>query len=352
MAERNKILVIEDTTEVRENICEILELDGYDVSDAKNGKEGVALALESNPDLILCDVMMPELDGFGVLKILSKNPKTNKIPFIFLTAKAEKADFRKGMGLGADDYITKPFDDTELLEAIEMRLRKSAHFEKISTADTNPESFFSELKVEKALESLSDEREVRTYKKKDVIYQEGQYPRWLFHIKKGEVKVYKTNEFGKVFISRVFSEGDYFGYHALLNDTTYQHTAETINDVELNLIPEKDFKLLIYNERALASHFIKLISNSAEQMESELIELAYSSVRRKVANALLAFTTQFSKENKLTFQVSREDLAAKAGTAKETLIRTLSEFKSEGMIKVEGQSISVLDMQALESIPQ
>ncbi|MCL4168808.1 UNVERIFIED_CONTAM: hypothetical protein GTU68_003829, partial [Idotea baltica] len=116
------ILVIEDVTEVRENVCEILELSGYQVFAAENGSQGIEQANRELPDLIICDVMMPRIDGYGVLKILRANQATNHIPFIFLTARVEKEDFRKGMGLGADDYITKPFDDTELLEAIETRL--------------------------------------------------------------------------------------------------------------------------------------------------------------------------------------------------------------------------------------
>src|SRR5690349_13658301 len=120
-----KILLIEDNNEVRENTQEILTLANYEVITAPNGKVGVELAQREKPDLIICDIMMPELDGYGVLHILGKNPETATIPFIFLTAKTEKNDFRKGMSLGADDYLTKPFDDTELLNAIETRLRKS-----------------------------------------------------------------------------------------------------------------------------------------------------------------------------------------------------------------------------------
>ena len=111
-----KIVVVEDNLEVRENLAEILSLSGYEVHEAENGKIGVKVIMETKPDLILCDVMMPELDGFGVLKVLNHNPELMHIPFMFLTAKAEKTDFRKGMGLGADDYITKPYDDVELLE--------------------------------------------------------------------------------------------------------------------------------------------------------------------------------------------------------------------------------------------
>ncbi len=112
------ILIIEDNLELRENTAEILELAGYEVGLAENGKVGAKKALQLKPNLIICDIMMPELDGYGVLNILSRNPDTSLIPFIFLTAKSELTDIRKGMNLGADDYITKPFDETDLLEAI------------------------------------------------------------------------------------------------------------------------------------------------------------------------------------------------------------------------------------------
>ena len=120
-----KILLIEDNIDVRENTAEILILANYEVITAKNGKEGVELALSAKPDLIICDIMMPTLDGYGVLHMLSKNSETATIPFIFLTAKAERSELRKGMDMGADDYLTKPFDSTDLLSAIESRLRKS-----------------------------------------------------------------------------------------------------------------------------------------------------------------------------------------------------------------------------------
>ena len=120
-----KILVIEDNEEVRETLAEILELSGYQVDTAKDGAIGARKALDAPPDIILCDVMMPKLDGFGVLNILSKKQETADIPFVFLTAKADKNDFRRGMNLGADDYITKPFYKDELLQVIETRLKKS-----------------------------------------------------------------------------------------------------------------------------------------------------------------------------------------------------------------------------------
>ena len=115
---KQKILIIEDNSDIRENAVELLTLSGYEVIEAGDGREGAKLALQELPDLILCDIMMPVIDGYGVLHILSKHRETYNIPFIFLTAKAEKSDMRKGMTLGADDYITKPFDETDLLTAI------------------------------------------------------------------------------------------------------------------------------------------------------------------------------------------------------------------------------------------
>lgn len=121
-----KILVIEDEDSVRANIIERLEAEDFSAIGAENGFVGVTWAQEHRPDLIICDVMMPKLDGYEVLTALRQDPITATIPFIFLTAKADKVDLRQGMELGADDYLTKPFTKTELLGAITARLNKQA----------------------------------------------------------------------------------------------------------------------------------------------------------------------------------------------------------------------------------
>src|SRR3989344_8709913 len=204
-----KILLIEDNNEMRENISEILELSNYDVVSVKNGKEGVEIAEKNKPDLIVCDIMMPVLDGYGVLHILSKNEKTADIPFIFLTAKAEKTDFRKGMEMGADDYLTKPFDDVELMNAIESRLKKNEILKKEFSKNIDGiNDFINEAKGIDSLKKLSEEREVRIYKKKDDIYKEGNYPKGVYFVSKGKVKIYQTSESGKELITELHKEGD------------------------------------------------------------------------------------------------------------------------------------------------
>jgi DNA-binding NarL/FixJ family response regulator len=120
-----KILVIEDEPEMRRNLATILRMERFDVAQAENGRVGVELARKNPPDLILCDVMMPELDGHGVLQALREDSNTANVPFIFLTAKGEKADLRSGMDLGADDYLTKPVAKADLLSAIAARLKRS-----------------------------------------------------------------------------------------------------------------------------------------------------------------------------------------------------------------------------------
>ncbi|MDF5736504.1 MULTISPECIES: EAL domain-containing response regulator [unclassified Nostoc] len=121
-----KILIIEDEEAVRENILDLLEAEDFETLGAANGRIGIHLAISEVPDLILCDLMMPEIDGYGVLRVLRQDPSTATIPFIFITAKSAKSDFRQGMDMGADDYITKPFTRAELLSAIMNRLEKYA----------------------------------------------------------------------------------------------------------------------------------------------------------------------------------------------------------------------------------
>jgi DNA-binding NarL/FixJ family response regulator len=120
-----KILIIEDEPAMRANMADVLELEGFQPVTAANGLEGVAVARREQPDLILCDVLMPELNGHGVLAALRDEPQTARIPFVFLTAKGERGDVRAGMDLGADDYLIKPVPLEELLGAIRARLERA-----------------------------------------------------------------------------------------------------------------------------------------------------------------------------------------------------------------------------------
>lgn len=348
-----KILVIEDNMAVRENIAEILELASYTVLTAENGKVGVDLAVKELPDLIICDIMMPELDGYGVLHLLNKNHTTSGIPFIFLTAKAERTDYRKGMDMGADDYLTKPFDDIELLNAIEVRLKKAEALRgSVASGREGLEAFIKTAQSTSNIKLTSDEREVNDYKKKHIIYANGNRPSYLFFVIKGKVKTFRMNEDGKELITGIYTENEFFGYTPILEETTYQDNAEVLEDATVMLIPKADFLQLVSSDMQTAKRFIKLLSSNLSEREDKLIQLAYNSLRKRVADGLIMVYEKFKKDEKDSPQIglSREDLAQVVGTATESLIRTLSDFKSEKLIDIRDGKIHVLNPQKLRTL--
>jgi CRP-like cAMP-binding protein len=346
-----KILIIEDDKIMRENTAEILELAHYQVTTAPNGKVGSALAKEIKPDLIICDIMMPEVDGYGVLHALSKDPKTASIPFIFVTAKAEKSEMRKGMELGADDYLTKPFEDTELLNAIESRLRKSDVLRKEFSRDISGlNHFFEEASGIQELQNLSKNRPVSRYKKKEVIFHVGDNPHYVYFLNKGSIKTYKTHDDGKELITNVHKQGDFFGHVALFEQRIYSDSALVLEESEIYKIPKEDFLALIYKNRDVAHQFIKLLSNQIDGQEKQLLGMAYDTVRKRTAEALLQLLKGLPKEKNSALRVTRDDLANMVGTATETVIRCLGEFKNDGLIEVNGREIVILDDEGLANI--
>jgi CRP-like cAMP-binding protein len=346
--DKKRILVIEDQQDVRENIAELLGLSNYEVATAANGKLGVKAALDSPPDLVLCDIMMPEMDGYEVLYLLMKNPETAAIPFIFLTAKAEKTDVRKGMNLGADDYITKPFEEMELLNVVEKRLEKYAA---LKASAGNPEDFLRQAAKYANIQSLLSDQKRRKYKKKDIIYREGDYASYAYMIRSGKVKTYKINTDGKEFIHDILSDGCFLGEKALIQDTDRTEFAMALEDTELVLIPRQDFLDLVFGNRDVSGQFMKLLAENIIGREKELMNMAYNTVRKRTADALIRLYHKYHKPDGITsYSVSRADLASMVGTAQESVIRILSEFKSEGLIEIQGSNIAVLKPEVIEKI--
>ncbi|MEM6360481.1 MAG: response regulator [Bacteroidota bacterium] len=348
-----KILIIEDNEDIRENIAEILELDGFNSITAPDGKVGVEKAVSEHPDLIICDIMMPELDGYGVLHILGKKDETAGIPFIFLTAKAERSDMRKGMVLGADDYLTKPFEDTELLDAVESRLRKTEAMRKeYANSSSGLNSFISDAKKLHNLDTLHENRKSRLYKKKNDIFREGEYPNYLYFIESGKIKSIKTNEEGKEFITSIYSVGEFFGYEALLENKNHPDSAEAMEDSYIISVPRNEFNELVYSNREVAKKFIEMLSNKITDKEQKLLNLAYSSVRQRTAEALIEVSMKFNPDNEEDFAltVSREDLSNMVGTATESVIRVISDFKEEGLVEAKNSKLVILDLDKLEQV--
>ena len=347
---KKNILLIEDNREIRENTAEVLELAQYSVRSAPNGREGVEMAIAEKPDLIICDIMMPHLDGYGVLHLLSKNPLTAGIPFIFLTARAERSDLRKGMEMGADDYITKPFDDVELLNAIESRLKKTENLRKEFGRNLDGlQDFLNDTGGLNELKKLSQDQEIHIHRRKETIYRAGTYPKGIYFVVKGKIKTFKINDNEKEFITGLYKEGDFFGHLPLLEESKYTDEAVTLDDSEVCLIAKEKFFELLYKNADVSRKFIKMLSNDLQDREEQLLHLAYNSVRKRVAEALVTLYKRYSTAGQPAFSIniSREDLANLAGTAPETAIRMLSDLKSEKLIALKGSLISILDYDKL-----
>jgi DNA-binding response OmpR family regulator/DNA-binding transcriptional ArsR family regulator len=344
-----KILIIEDNNDIRESTAEILEFSGYAVTQANNGKKGIELALKQRPDLILCDIMMPELDGYGVLYMLGKNHETDSIPFIFLTAKAERVDFRKGMEMGADDYLTKPFDDMELLKAIEGRLAKelkqkayhSKTLQKLESLTADSESGATDLNA------LIAGRKIRQIKKGQILYYDGDQPLGLYLVLDGSIKTAKRSEDGRELMTGLFRTDDYLGVSALLLEQAFTETAEALEDSAVCMLQKDSVLSLLNRYPDVGSQFIKILSNDIRDKEEQLLALAYHSVRKRLSNVLIRLTTQ----GQLTeFKISRDELASMAGIASETVSRTLTDFKEEGLIDKKGSIIFIQNLEGLQKM--
>jgi len=346
------ILVIDDNQDIRENTAEILEMGGYKIFTAENGKKGIELALKEKPDVIVCDIMMPELDGYGVLHLLRKNPESQNIPFIFLTAKTERTDFRKGMEMGADDYVTKPFEDIELLNAIEIRLKKAEVMKhQYALSEQGITEFLKDVKDSGMISQLSEKYSIEAYNKKQTLYTEGKRPRFLYYLVKGKVKGFKTHQDGKDYITDIFSDGDFIGYPALIEDKNYDDSAVILEDAEVMQVPREDFLKMIYGDINVAAKFIRIITQNVKEKEERLLNLAYSSLRKRVAKALVDLNSKFNVSGgNNPIEISREDIAHYVGTATESLIRTLSDFKAEKLIEIKEGKIRITDAEKLKNL--
>lgn len=352
--EKKTILIIEDNLEIREGTAEILELTGgYNILTAEDGKIGVEMATKHLPDLILCDIMMPELDGYGVLYMLHKYDSTSNIPFIFLTAKSERADMRKAMEMGADDYLIKPFDDIELFNAIESRFRKRDKLLLNTEGKMNLE--LSEEEQNYLLQDLVKDSRVKTFRKKQSIFEVGDNPIFLYFIIKGKVRSFLYYQDGRELSTGIHIDDQFFGYESLLLNEKYTDNAAALEDSELALIPKERFYELLLKKPGIAGKFIKLLSGNIKEKEEQMLGFAYDSVRKRVANALVNVAEKSVKredKGEVLIRISRDDLAALAGTANETISRMLADFKDEKLITKEGNAIRIYSVEKLRNIKQ
>lgn len=346
-----KILLVEDDTSLRENVAELLELSSFKVCSASNGKMAVEMAKKEYPDLVLCDIMMPEMDGYEVLEELSTFESTRHIPFIFVSAKTEKQDVRKGMNLGADDYLTKPFEEEELLSAIQCRLKKAEQMEAMLAEHPKKVHQEHEIRNLNELKNFFDDHgQLFSFKKDETIYSKGDHSNMVYLILKGVVKSCGLDEEGKELITSVYAEDDFLGFTSLTDHLPYKEYAVAMEDVELAGISKEKVKGILEDNKSVSLELMDIMAGDLENIKKQLLQMAYSSVRKKTAQTLLMYCKAMNRDKQAPLKIARSDLAGVAGIATESLIRTLSDFKHEGLIAIENRNILVLDSEALEQV--
>ncbi|MBP2831478.1 response regulator [Aquimarina sp. U1-2] len=348
------VLLIEDDMALRENTAELLELSDYNVITSPNGKIGIAKAKIEKPDIIVCDIMMPEVDGYGVLEALSFDVTTCQIPFIFLSAKTEHKEIRKGMNMGADDYLTKPFEEEELVSAIESRLAKAkiiANVLEEQTKKTEQNQSEDELKSLHELKNFFDDHgETFTFKKGEFIFKEQEHSNKIYLILNGIVKSHKMDENGKELITALYKADDFLGFTSFVDHIPYQESATAVEDCTLVGISKNSLKEILEKSKHVSLELMELLTENLSEIKEQLLQMAYSSVRKKTAQTILQFAEILNKKPEESIKISRNDLASVAGIATESLIRTLSSFKKDGLIEIEGRNIKILDLAGLQLI--
>jgi CheY-like chemotaxis protein len=345
------ILLIEDDAALRENTEELLELSNYTVLTAPNGKIGIELAKSQNPNLVICDIMMPEVDGYGVLQALAADAATKHIPFIFLSAKTEHKEIRKGMDLGADDYLTKPFEEDDLLSAVESRLAKANLLARAMERGEDGAGAEDGVRNLNELKNFFDDHgKILSYEKGETIYRKGQYATMIYLILKGVVKAHKMDDSGKELITTLHKADDFLGFTSLMESVPYAESATAVEDVELAGVAITDLRDILGKNRNVSLELMNVLTDTLSEVKEQLLQMAYSSVRRKTAQTIIQFAEVLNKRPDEAIKISRYDLASVAGIATESLIRTLSGFKKNKLIEIEGRNIRILNLEGLREV--
>lgn len=348
----NNVLVIEDDRDTADNIVELLSLSGYSVSTAHDGIEGLTFARNNKIDLILCDILLPRLDGYGVLRAIRNIPQLSTTPFVFLTGKVDSQDFRMGMDLGADDYLVKPFHGNDLLRVIETRIKKNKSI--VGTATQNGQKAVeSTTTVENvSVKILPEHYKIKKVKQKQFVFMEGDSINFLYYVIQGKVKTFRSNGVGKEFLTEIYNTGNFFGYVALLNGAEYKESALALEDSEIAMVTRDEFFHLLKEKGEISLKFIQMISANLVMAEEKMIKLAFDSARKRVADALLYLYGKYNTNgtNNSTFPAYRENIAGISGLTPESVSRNLSYFKNEGAIVVETGHIRILNFKKLENI--
>lgn len=348
-----KVLLIQKSEEALKNASDILRLAEYEVLTAEDGKTAVEVATTQFPDVIISDIDVPLLDGFGILKLLQRNVSLQVKPFILICEKDRLQELRKAMLLGADDCLVRPFSEIELLETVETRLKRSNRFFESIVKQQEIRTKLQRLSRDELLHQFLEGRNTNFFSKGERIYNEGNRPVKLFYIRSGKVRIVKDSDEGKELVVQLRGAGEFLGHVSLMQGGAYKDSAETMEHCEILIIPKTDFDDLLRQCSGVVNWFNELLAKDIEIHQKRLVGLAYNSLRKKVADALLMLQQKFGKITEAPYKIDmhRDELAHIAGTATESLIRTLRDFTFEKLIDIDDNgTISIINENRLKNI--
>lgn len=346
---KKTVLLIEDDKTLLENTRDLLKFSQYKVLIAADGKSGVKIAREKLPDIIISNIMMPELNGYQVYEALKEDPTTRKIPFMFVSVKGEPEDIRKGMNLGVDDYITKPFREEDLITAIESRLAKTEIIKERKSKKINGNARLI-TNLDQLRTYFRDYGEFLEVEKNEEIFREGRHASYISLVDQGLIKIFRLDEYGKELITGLSKKEDFLGFYSFKIPTQYPETAQALENSKLFRISSEEFIHTLLKNQELTVEFAQLISENLSILKTHLLDMAYSSVLKKTTNTILEFAEKIQGDPQEFIRISRSDLASVAGISTESFIRSLSSLKKEGLIDIVGRDIKILNLQKLHTI--
>ncbi|MDX1472265.1 MAG: cyclic nucleotide-binding domain-containing protein, partial [Flavobacteriaceae bacterium] len=268
-----------------------------------------------------------------------------------LSAKTEHKQVRKGMDMGADDYLTKPYEEEELISAVESRLAKATLISQVQSEKSKGQQLEEDFKDLNELKNFFDDNgRISTHSKGETIYRKGQYATLVYLINKGVVKLHTMDDNGKELITSLLKEDDFLGLTAIAHDHPYTEYATAVEDVELAGISITELKSILFENRKITLDLMDELSDNLIEVKEQLLQMAFSSVKKKTAQTILQFSNVLNKRPDEPIRISRYDLSSVAGIATESLIRTLSDFKKQGLIQIEGRNIRILDIEGLKNV--
>lgn len=351
------VLVIESNSGIRERIAEVLQPAMYTVLRAHSTAQALQLALSEKPEVFLCSlsstnsttssrsantVHSSPVDAFAVLQAVRADTQLMAVSVILFGSMVDDHTRRHAMNSGADDVLTFPCSDAELLEAVSARVRRA-----------RAAMYAAKREEAHEIDVTTLRRVGRThmYKKNDVIYTDNSAAHAIYYVVHGKVKTYRTHELGKDFITGLYADGQFVGYSAALSNTPHTDVAKALDDSEVIEVPRSEFLTVVLHSAVMSQRFLQVLADELISKDESLVRLAYNSVRKRVADALVALERHYhDSAESFRIAISRENLANLSGTATETTIRTLHDFKEEKLIEIHGSTIQILNLEKLRSM--